>query len=308
MQPDAPYHRFSDFLAPAADRYEILGSLLEELEFGYSSIILNGSDGRKLRHFFVVPHREQSFPPGEYPAVALVAHYDRVAGSPGANDNSAAVFMLLEAALKMRDKGLRNWLVIFTDKEELVAGEGLRDQGAYGLAKSLRETSLRDCRFYIFDACGCGDTLIISTMADHLLRNETGAAAARKRRIVKALRDGALKAARNLMMEKVLLVPTPFSDDAGFLRAGLAAQTITVLPSDEAASLASLLRTKPGFIDALISQEALIATRSNPGTGARLRIPETWRCLNGPSDSPHRLTPWHYGRVVKFACRLCAPS
>jgi hypothetical protein len=305
MRPRSPSHRFPEFLAPAADRYGILGELLEELEFGYSSIILGGSDGRKLRHFFVVPHRGQSSPPGEYPVIALVAHYDRVEGSPGANDNSAAVFILLEAAIKMRDEGLRNWLIIFTDKEELIAGEGLRDQGAYGLAKSLRKTSLRDCRFYIFDACGCGDTLIISTMADHLLRNETGPAAARKRQIVKALRDGALKTARNLVMEKALLVPTPFSDDAGFLRAGLAAQTITVLPSEEAASLASLLRLKPEFIDALISREALAATTSNPRPGAKLQLPETWRSLNGPKDSPQRLTPRHYNRVVKFACELC---
>jgi hypothetical protein len=234
-----------------------------------------------------------------------VAHYDRVAGSPGANDNSAAVFMLLEAALKMREEWQRNWLIIFTDKEELSFGEGLRDQGSYGLAKRLRETSLRDCRFYIFDACGCGDTLVISTMTDHLLRNETGEAAARKRQVVKILRDGALKTARNLLMEKVLLVPTPFSDDAGFLRAGLAAQTITVLPSNEAASLASLLRTKPEFIDTLISREALSATKINPRTGAKLQLPETWRSLNGPGDSPHRLTPKHYNRVVRFACELC---
>jgi hypothetical protein len=107
------------------------------------------------------------------------------------------------------------------------------------------------------------------------------------------------------MMEKVLLVPTPFSDDAGFLRAGLAAQTITVLPSAEAASLASLLRTKPEFIDALISREALSATKLNPRTGAKLQLPETWRNLNGPGDSPHRLTPKHYNRVVRFACELC---
>jgi hypothetical protein len=305
MHPRTPYHRFPDFLAPAADRHRILGELLEELEFGYSAIVLDASGGRKLRHFFVLPQRGQSFLPGGYPAIALVAHYDRVEGSPGANDNSAAVFMLLEAGLKMREEGLRNWLIIFTDKEELSFGEGLRDQGSYGLARSLRETSLRACRFYIFDACGCGDTLIISTMADHLLRNETGHAAARTRQIVKALRDGALKTARNLLMEKVLLVPTPFSDDAGFLRAGLAAQTITVLPSEEAAGLASLLRTKPEFIDALISREALAATQSNPLTGAKLRIPETWRSLNGPEDGPQRLTPRHYERVVKFACELC---
>ena len=106
-------------------------------------------------------------------------------------------------------------------------------------------------------------------------------------------------------MEKVLLVPTHFSDDAGFLLAGLAAQTITVLPSEEAADLASLLRTKPEFIDALISREALFATQANPQTGTKLRIPETWRSLNGPEDGPQRLTPRHYKRVVTFACELC---
>ncbi|WP_010261147.1 M28 family peptidase [Treponema primitia] len=296
MQEAPPYHRFKDFLAPGADRYKILGDLLEELGFGYSSIVLGRSEHR-LRHFFVLPHRGQGFLPGEYPTIVLVAHYDRVAGSPGANDNSAAVFMLLEAALRMRDDKLRNWLIIFTDKEELGPGEGIRDQGSYGLAKGLRETALKDCRYYIFDACGSGDTLIISTMADHLIKNENGPGADHTRRVVKALRDGALKTARNLMMDRVLLVPTPFSDDAGFLRAGLAAQTITVLPSREAAGLASLLRNKPEFINALISRDALLATK--------FPAPETWRSLNGPADTPHRLTPKNYGRVVKFACELC---
>jgi hypothetical protein len=236
----------------------------------------------------------------------MVAHYDRAAGSPGANDNSAAVFMLLEAALKMREQDLRNWLIIFTDKEELSPGEGIREQGSFGLAKRLRETVLKDCRYYIFDACGTGDTLIISTMADHLMKNETGHEAARRRRTLKVLRDDALQTARNLMMERVLLAPTPFSDDAGFLRAGLTAQTITVLPAEEAAGLASLLRTKPEFIDALISREALLAAKFPvPRTGGELLLPETWRSLNGPADGPERLTPKNFSRVVKFACALC---
>ncbi|AEF86985.1 conserved hypothetical protein [Treponema primitia ZAS-2] len=292
MQEKAPYHRFKDFLDPQADRFRILASLLEELEFGFSAIVLGN-----LRHFFVLPYRGQRFS-GEPPSIVLVAHYDRVKGSPGANDNSAAVFMLLEAAVQMREEGLRNWLIIFTDKEELGPGEGIREQGSYGLAMSLQETFLKECRYYIFDACGTGDTLIISTMADHLMKHETGQGAARTRQQVKGLRDGALKTARKLMMDRVLLVPTPFSDDAGFLRAGLAAQTITVLPSVEAATLASNLRNKPECIDALISREAQAASR-------KFLIPETWRSLNGPADGAHRLTPKHYNRVVKFACELC---
>jgi hypothetical protein len=293
MQENAPYHRFQDFLALGADRFGILASLLEEMEFGFSAIVLG-----KLRHFFVLPHRGQGFPRGKRPSVVLAAHYDRVEGSPGANDNSAAVFMLLEAAAKLREADLRNWLIIFTDKEELGPGESIREQGAYTLARGLRETALKESRFYIFDACGVGDTLIISTMADHLMKDENGQGTVRTRRMVKTLRDGALKTARTLMMDRVLLAPTPFSDDAGFLRAGLAAQTITVLPAEEAAQLASTLRNKPECIDALISREA-------QDSRTRFLLPETWRSLNGPADSAHRLTPQNYNRVVKFACELC---
>jgi hypothetical protein len=204
--------------------------------------------------------------------------------------------MLLEAALKMRETQQRNALIIFTDKEELNPGEGIREQGSYGLAKKLQETALRDCRYFIFDACGSGDTLVISTIADHLMKHEGGYEAVRRRRTVKALRDCALETARQMGMEKVLLAPTPFSDDAGFLRAGLAAQTITMLPSPEAAGLASLLRTKPEFINALISRDA-------PKAGGEL--PETWRIFNSPADGPQRLTPKNFNRVVKFACALC---
>jgi hypothetical protein len=292
-----PYHRFTDFLAPGADRYRILGELLEAMGFGYSTIALNSPEGGKRRHFFVFPQRGQGFFPGNLLTV-LAAHYDRAAGSPGANDNSAAVFMLLEAALTLREEGQQNALIIFTDKEELSPGEGIREQGSYGLSLRLRETALRDCRYFIFDACGTGDTLIISTMADHLLKNEGGHEAAKRRWTVNHLRDDALQTARNMGMEKVLLAPTPFSDDAGFLRAGLAAQTITMLPSKEAAGLASLLRTKPECINALISREAQTA-------GGKLPLPETWRIFNRPADGPERLTPKNFSRVVKFACALC---
>jgi hypothetical protein len=99
------------------------------------------------------------------------------------------------------------------------------------------------------------------------------------------------------MMDKVLLAPVPFSDDLGFLRAGITAQTITVLPSEEAALLAANLH-KQGFADALIKGEAQ-SPRLKP------LIPETWKSLNGPLDIPERLTPQHYRMVVRFACALC---
>ncbi|MDR2185793.1 MAG: M28 family peptidase [Treponema sp.] len=290
---DTPYDRFEPFIAPGADRFALLRDLLAELGLHFSVIPLAGN-----RHFFIgsaLPGQG-----GDCPALrgrtVLAAHYDRSAGSPGANDNSAAVFMLIETAVKLRAAENRNWLVIFTDKEELSRDEGIRDQGSYSLAAGLKKLGLRE--LFIFDACGAGDTLIISTAADHLIKNETGPGIANVRRQVRNLRGRALETVRNLSMEKVLLLPTPFSDDAGLLRAGLPAQTITVLPAKEAAGFAALLRKDPGFAAALLSREV------RDSRGPRL-IPETWRSLNGPGDSPLRLTPQHYKRVVRFALALC---
>jgi hypothetical protein len=290
---DAPYGRFREFIAPGADRLGVLTSLLEEARLPYRTADIAGN-----RHIFVFPRKRmlvESETAGP-PKPVLVAHYDRAAGSPGANDNSAAVFILLETAMKLRENGNGNWLIIFTDKEELSGGEGIREQGSYTLAKSLREAGLGGNRFYIFDACGTGDTLVISTTADHLMKDEDGIGISRARQQVQSLRNRALEVSRHLVMEKVLLAPTPFSDDAGFLRAGIAAQTVTALPAAEAAALAAL-KHKSGFAEALISREAAPRFR-------RL-IPETWRSLNGPADSFARLTPEHFNRVVRFARELC---
>ncbi|MDR2019758.1 MAG: M28 family peptidase [Treponema sp.] len=292
-----PYDRFDSFIAPGADRFLLLRDLLAKLGLHFSVIPLAGN-----RHFFIGPESAASLPgqgknrPALRGRTVLAAHYDRAAASPGANDNSAAVFMLIETALKLREAENRNWLVIFTDKEELGRDEGIRDQGSYSLAAGLKKLGLRE--LFIFDACGAGDTLIISTAADHLMKDEAGPGIARARRQVRNLRNRALETARNLLMEKVLLLPTPFSDDAGLLRAGLPAQTITVLPAKEAAAFAALLRKDPGIAAALLSREA------RDSRGPRL-IPETWRSLNGPGDSPLRLTPQHYRGVVRFALALC---
>jgi hypothetical protein len=297
---ETPYERFFDFIAPDADRYSILLAQIEKL--GLNSVVISIAGNR---HFFLFPpgqnlklSTEGLFPfRGQSPAI-LVAHYDRVPGSPGANDNSAAVFHLLKAAIRMGEQGLDYWIVVFTDKEELKAGEGIQEQGSFSLAEKLRTWGLGDARVFNFDACGTGDTFIVSSTTDYLLKNDERPGIRKAKQLVMNLRDHALDTARYLRMGKVLLVPTPFSDDAGFLRAGLPAQTITMLPSNEAAPYASLLRKRPEFADFLIAGE----TKSSSD---RLLIPETWRCLNGPSDSPLRLTPEFYAQVVRFAVGLC---
>ena len=285
-----PWKHFKDFIAPEADRFSLLKGLLEEGRLECSVITLAGN-----RHFFIAP------PPPEEEFLRrrrtiLVAHYDRYPGSPGANDNSAAIFILIETAINLKKDKISNWLIIFTDKEELNGGDDIRDQGAYSLATGLKEAGIENARIFNFDACGTGDTLVISTTAEYFLKNE--ARGEKIRASIKELRENALETGRNLAMAKVLLAPTPFSDDLGFLRAGVAAQTITMLPSDECSALASVLRREPGFAELLVNQKMRNSQNEK-------YIPETWRCLNSPKDGFHKLTPQYFRILQRFAEALC---
>jgi hypothetical protein len=231
-------------------------------------------------------------------AVVLAAHYDKVSGSPGANDNAASIFILIETIQKLLASGAENWLVIFTDKEELSENDGLRDQGAYQLALKLKCGPLGNARFFIFDCCGRGDTVIISTTAGHLLKTENGAGRIHLQKNLLNLRQTAIKKAAEAMLERCLLLPTPFSDDAGFLMAGAAAQLITVLPSREASEFSSLTRRNPIYINSLVNRK--LKKRRDQSL-----FPQTWRIVNTPEDVEESLNPEHFAAMVKFAVALC---
>jgi len=292
----APYNRFAEFISPGADRFALLCSILDEYKLPRHILEIAGK-----RHIAVNPSG------GSLSAdLIFTAHYDRTPQSPGANDNGAAVFQLLETALHLhapgtaactqagRPSGTYNAsgpaLFIFTDGEELSTGESLSLQGSYSLGLHLKKNNLGNSRIFTFDACGVGSTLVISTAADLLLKNESGDGADALRRKVQILRRTALEAARKAHLENVLLLPTPFSEDAGFFLAGMAAQTITALPQSEAAACSALVRN--GKAAALLSGAVSADTRL---------IPETWKSLNGPGDSPLRLTPEHWKKVSAFA-------
>ena len=285
-----PWRRFKEFISLSADRFKILRELLDEAILDYTVLEIAGN-----RHLVIAPPP----PEEEYlrrPPVIMVAHNDRTEGSPGANDNSAGVFILLEAAVKLKKDNAINWIIIFTDKEELKKGENLQAQGSYALATGLINVKMDKAKIFCFDACGAGDTLIISSTLEYLLKKERGGE--KMKEALMELRNIALATARNLGMKKVLLSPIPFSDDAGFFCAGLAAQAITILPSAECIQLISEIRKNPEFVEVLINAESRQNNRSKS-------IPETWRYLNTASDSFMRLTPQHFRIWVRFAESLC---
>jgi hypothetical protein len=293
-----PYNRFFEFIAPDADRYKILLECINTLNFHSAVVTIEGN-----RHIFIFPHDHKPVHPGTFPfkdesPVLLSAHYDRVKNSPGANDNSIAIFLLLQAASLLEKKTNNNWMIVFTDKEELAAGEGFEEQGSYKLGEKLKNSGLEKIKIYNFDACGCGDTFILSTTTDILLQDSQKPNVQRVKNAITSLRDYALGSAHKLRMNKVLLAPTPFSDDVGYLRAGLAAQTVTILPGNEALMYEDILRGRSDFARLIISGDI-----KNPSEWRHL--PQTWRNLNGEADGPSRLTPEYFDRVVSFAVELC---
>jgi hypothetical protein len=295
----SPYDRFFDFISPKADRYQLLLDQIERLKLNSTVVNVEGN-----RHIFVFPPGQKSvrgggvFPFKGTSPFMLVAHYDRVDGSPGANDNSIAVFHLLRAAAFLARRGLGQWIIVFTDKEELAAGDGFEDLGSFTLAKKMKLWGLEKAKIFNFDACGAGDTFILSTTTDLIVKINERPNIRKLRKNITALRDHALETAHLLRMEKVLLAPIPFCDDIGFLKAGLAAQTVTMLPDEEARQYESLLRKRPGLADLLISGEINKPTE-------RRNLPETWRSLNRPTDDHSRLTPEFFEQVVRFAVELC---
>ncbi|MCL2804933.1 MAG: M28 family metallopeptidase [Treponema sp.] len=294
----SPYDFFSDFIAPCADRYKILLECIKSLKYNCAVIPVAGN-----RHIFIFPPGQKTlrsagvFPFRKESPFILCAHYDRVEGSPGANDNSIAVFHLLKTASFLTQQKTEKWMVVFTDKEELAPGESLEAQGSFTLAEKLKTWGLEKAKIYNFDACGAGNTFIISTTTDHILKNSSLPNIHRIRKSILSLRDHALATANNMRLDKVLLAPTPFSDDVGFLRAGLAAQTITMLPSDEAQQYEALLRSRPEYADLIISGKIKEPQEYR-------HLPDTWRSLNNAKDTPSRLTPQFFEQVVNFTVEL----
>jgi len=299
-----PYDRYFDFIAPNADRYAILTEKISAINFNSTVIDVEGN-----KHIFIFPPGKKSirsargvFPFSGSNPYLFSAHYDRVAGSPGANDNSIAVFHLLNAAITLAQKRIDRWIIVFTDKEELTAGESFEKQGSFTLAKKIKNWGLEKAKIFNFDACGSGGVFIFSTTTDMILKTAgQNGASPNIRKVIKniaSLRDHALETAQKLRLERVLLAPTPFSDDVGFLRAGFAAQTITMLPANEANQYEALLRDRPDFGNLIISGEVKAPAEYR-------RLPETWRSLNNAQDTPSRLTPEYFNAFVNFVVGLC---
>ncbi|HPE90227.1 MAG TPA: hypothetical protein P5298_13060 [Spirochaetia bacterium] len=285
---------FDRFMAPGADRAAVLSEALAEL--GVRPRTLSIAGGR-----FVVARPRGPRRDGRYRVKVITAHHDRVAGTPGALDNSAACLQLVRFLDEARDAF--NTVVVFTDKEELGQGPhddparrsaGPTEQGSYELGKVLAaELGPGAPMVFPLDVTGRGDALVLSRAAEGLALRQGWEPRVRAAVGSLASETAAMAEAATRLMAgrgQVLRASLPFGEDLGFMLAGLPALTVTVLPRAEAEALAT-----DGALPAWASPSA-------PGS----RVPATWRVLHGPDDRVGLYDDDAFRLVARFLERLAA--
>ncbi len=269
---------FSDFIAPDCDRATFIQDYLNKAGLEAPVLQMEGKN-----HIYV------KFPQSQYNPMfrikTVIAHYDRI--GIGANDNSAAVFCLMEWAAEIArrfgqqqsscaggpsssgtlsspdtsasaggpaNNSFHNIRLIFTDGEELGAS-GVAEQGAFPLAQVFRRLGITNDDIFVFDCMGRGDVPILTQT---ILPGKTSP------RFVKAFSALEQRAASLLQASaggRWFSLPCNYSDNASFIANGIPAVAITMLPSEDVTA----------------------ATR-----GVQ---PQTWQKLHTSADNLDSLTP-----------------
>ena len=264
-------HEFDSFIAPSADRLAIIRAYLAERGVETNIISLEGKN-----HIFV------RFPQSAYSPLfklkTVICHYDRVEGSPGANDNSAACFSVMDFAVRLsKVQGVHNVRIFFTDGEEIGGHGSVKDQGSYALASLYRRLGIIKDDVYVFDSCGRGD---IAVMSDRRMVAKMGGNFAK-------LYDDLCVRTENLLRSvcpnQWFSLPMPYSDNASFLACGIPAVVITLLPRSEVES----------FYRALIEDRNLEKSILNPANAEssyKDKLPLTWKMFHTKYDCKENLT------------------
>ena len=266
---------FQRFCDPAADRLALLVQVLHASGIPFELVKTGG-----FRHVQVRAGR----PPVPVAGEKLVlAHYDRVAGSPGANDNGASVLALVDY---LRSPGRREPLrVVFTDGEELAAGTPSTEQGAYALARHWQAPP--GLFPVVLDMTGIGDTLVLGHLAEHLLRRGQAERSPTDLDAYGKLRVSARRWLATCGAGDTLEINTPFSDDLGLFAAGVPAVQVSLLPRKQALTYRRQ-RAEPGEL-------------SGHGAGT---LPLAWQTMHSAKDTIETLTPVSFKLVAELLEKL----
>ena len=274
---------FQKYIAADCDRLNFLRDYLSDWGVETSVIPLEGK-----KHLYV------NFPSTAYNPMfkikTIISHYDRVAGSPGANDNSLANFALADFASTLcKSRQVHNVRIFFTDGEEL-GEKGVSSQGAFALADLFRKLGITNDDVYVFDACGRGDIAVLARAG--LDSKITG--------VFKKKFMDLYERTQNLLRSSVpnswMTLPVPYSDNAGFLACGIPAVAITFLPKDEVSFYYSNLMADKNLEKSVMN--CRIDSDSKNATDLSIqkfkyieKMPMTWRLFHTEYDNYLSLTP-----------------
>ncbi len=257
------------FCSSDSDRHEILKNSLERRGIPYEIIPIGDA-----RHF-ALPVSNASTMDSEYYRVNLVAHYDRVTGTPGANDNAAAVFQLLAYWEEIRRSGWQHRTqILFTDKEELTGEMSATDQGSWHLARHLKRLGAENILFFVLDMCGIGDTPVWGRSIRKAGLAPPGGAVTRAYEVMEAFLKR-YSGGRDFGMNPM------FSDDLGLLLGGYPAFQISLLPRKEAEEM----QAKMGGVTPDADPDAPGRARER----IRASLPVSWQNNHSPEDKPSTL-------------------
>ncbi|MFI3256997.1 MAG: M28 family peptidase [Spirochaetales bacterium] len=300
---------FEDFLAPDCNRFIFLQNLLKKLSIPFSILTLENCN------HICIQFPSHSYNPMFKMKIVLV-HYDRAVSArgdyitPGANDNSAAVYQVLHWAKKLLDDSItqpgkiHNIRIFFTDGEELASA---KEQGSFGLASHLKRPGRNNDDVFVLDGCGRGDVLAVS------LAGKNSPASASFTRQFNSLFERACNLVKEASGEKWITIPVPYSDNAGFLACGIPAVALTVLPSEEATAYMRHLQKDKKFARAVMTNGVVshdagflrLGFERDKNTVAKLRelnidpadalllsekLPRTWRIMHTEYDNSGSLT------------------
>lgn len=289
----------TQFCRVDCNRYEFLINWLTKEEINHSVIPTGTARHIIIRLDKIRPYLKR------YYVKTLVAHYDRVPGTPGANDNSAAVIQLLYSINKIKSlKYAHNIQIIFTDKEELSAEESLVKQGAYQLAHLFLENKIDNCIFFVFDMCGIGDTLISGRAGIELLKSKYD----HEPRYNKMYRDMIHfnKTLSDLFLGfrngEYFNLNSLFSDDLGFLLNRYPAVQISVLPYSEAILMKQNLLKIDESIWNQILEKGLLSKEYRDFLQPLL--PHSWNTNHSANDRVETLTDSAFEIIADFIMEL----
>lgn len=274
---------FQRFIAPDCNRRQFILDMLKDFGVPAVPLSLEGA------HHILVKFPPSAYNP-QFKMKTVLAHYDRVDNSPGANDNSAAVFQIIYWARRLlRFPGAHNVQIIFSDGEEMGGNEGVSEQGAFGIATKFRNLGLTRQDVYAFDCCGRGDFVVLSQAGK-------GKGSISFQRQFNSLVERTEDLIKSVAGRKWAPLPVPYSDNAGFLACGIPAVAITLLPAQEVVSYLRELKQHPGLAAAVVKSSQIQevgARRIEPLEPYQVqeKLPMTWRLLHTEYDNLASLTP-----------------